>query len=144
MSIDYANTWFYKLACKDLTILDCYIGYSTFKFERTSTGLRDTSKSSGRTVFKFIRKHGGFENFNITQIASRVCDNKSEALSELRRYHDEYKPTLNGRIPSRGQSEYYQTNKQKILEDRREYLQRPNVAASILEQKRGYYIKTER
>ena len=154
MKIDYANTWFYKIASKDLTILDFYIGYSTINFERTYKGIKDDSKLSERPVYKFIREHGGYQEFNHIKIASKVCGDKSEALREQRRYVEEYKPTLNGTVPSRSKTEYYQDNKSKILEHVKEYILQPHVVihrkeyyienkAKILEIQREYYIKNK-
>ena len=78
MSNDYANIWFYKIASKDPTILDCYIGYSRASWEATKNNHIQISTSSIRPVHKFIRKHGGFQKFNIIKIASAKCGGKAD------------------------------------------------------------------
>ena len=95
MSIDYANIWFYKIASKDPTILDCYIGYSRASWEATKNRHIQNSNFSIRPVHKFIREHGGFDNFNIIKIASATCGGDVDVSRELHRCLKEYNPTLN-------------------------------------------------
>jgi hypothetical protein len=150
MPVDYANTWFYKIVSKDTTNTDCYVGYSTAQSAATKESHIQKCKTQASPLYKFIRNHGGLENFDIVKLGSKPCVDKSEALREQRKYFDQCKATLNVRVPTRTRSEYSRTS--KLLEQRKNYNQanKTLIAArgredynanktNILERRREYY-----
>ena len=85
-TIDYSNTCFCKICCKDLDITDIYVGHTTDFIRRKAYHKYrcNTEKDPSRNlyVYTFIRDHGGFDNFNMVLIEKISCDDKLEALKK--------------------------------------------------------------
>ena len=97
--VNYGKSMIYKLCCKDTSITDIYIG-STTNFNRRKQQHKTscnciTSKKYNRKVYKFIREHGGFENWDIILIENVKVETKRELEKEERRVMEELKPSLN-------------------------------------------------
>tara|TARA_R100000655_G_scaffold14351_1_gene31949 strand:- start:425 stop:943 length:519 start_codon:yes stop_codon:yes gene_type:complete len=111
--IDYSKGLIYKLCCKDPTIEDIYIGSTTNLIQRKKTHKSRTkneiNKCYNLTVYKFIREHGGFENWDIIVIQYYSCNSKKNLETKEREYIEKLKPTLNIRVPCRTQKEYMKT-----------------------------------
>ena len=86
MPVDYANTWFYKIVSKDTTTTDCYVGYSTYQSAAVKESHTSKCKTQETPLYKFIRNHGGIENFDIVKLGAKPCVDKSEVLREQRKY----------------------------------------------------------
>ena len=133
--IDYSNTVFYKLVCRDITILDLYVGHTTDFKARKSRHKSDCYNSNNKgyvyKVYTFIRNNGGWENWDMVIIQRRSCVDEHEAHTIERGYIETLNGTLNCRIPARTLSEwtadhieelqsyrsdYYQLNRVRILE----------------------------
>ena len=97
--MDYSNTHFYKIACKDLSIKDCYVGHTLNFTKRKCThknnSINPLNKNYHQYVYKFIRDNGGFTNFEMILINTEQCENRLEALSKERQYKEQLKATLN-------------------------------------------------
>ena len=90
----------YKITCKDPNIKEEYVG-STNNFEaRQKKHVRDCSKM-GTKLYKFVRSHGGFANFDFIQIDEIKCynDDPTEARIKEREYCDMLNSTLNSNKP---------------------------------------------
>ncbi len=82
-NINYTQTNFYTVACKDLNIKHCYIGYTTY-FKRRAN---EHSRKSQRTVltgpnamlYDFVKKNGNWSNFDMILIETRPCDGSLDA-----------------------------------------------------------------
>ena len=86
--VNYGKSMIYKLCCKDTSITDIYIG-STTNFNRRKQQHKTscnciTSKKYNRKVYKFIREHGGFENWSMIVIKEFPCNSKRELEAEER------------------------------------------------------------
>ena len=61
-NIDYSNTCFYKICCKDLDITDIYVGHTTDfirrKHKHKYTCKNENDLHYNHYVYKFIREHG--------------------------------------------------------------------------------------
>lgn len=127
--INYANTYFYKLVCKDAKIIDFYIGHTTNfnrrKSEHKSQCIRPEARCYNMSVYQFIRENGGWENFDMIIIEDRKCDDTVEARKIERQYIEELKPLLNKSTPGREVKEqvaaYYIKNKKEILTRKQQY-----------------------
>ena len=64
--MDYSNTHFYKIVCKDLNIKDCYVG-STLNFVKRMSAF-PTDKHHNTPVYEFIRNNGSWENWEMILI----------------------------------------------------------------------------
>ena len=124
---DYQNGLIYKLCCKDTDITDIYIGSTTSfrhrKAHHKSNCNNEKSCSYNLDVYKFIRENGGWENWNMVLLEYYKCDSKLELEKREREVIENLKSSLNQVIPRRSIKEYYQDNKEQILEKQKEYYQ---------------------
>jgi len=93
----------YKIICKDLLIIDCYVGHTTNiysrKIEHKYACNNETSKSYGSKLYQFIRDNGGFDNWSLIQIEEYPCENRKQALCRENYWCFELKSTLNEIMP---------------------------------------------
>lgn len=103
----YLKTYMYKLACKDVNVTDIYVGHTIQIVKRKNKHKSDcTNSKSARynfPVYKFIRKHGGFNNWSMIKIEWYPCVSKREASTRERYWVERLKATLNTQMPSRTQ-----------------------------------------
>ena len=85
--INFSKTIVYKICCKDESICDLYVGHTTNFVKRKyfhQTSARNGSKKI--KIYDIIRANGGWENWDMIEIAKYDCKNSKEAkLKE--RYH---------------------------------------------------------
>ena len=129
-AINYDNTHFYKIVCKDLDITDMYIGHTTDFASRKSRHKQFCTKNLNETkynfyVYRFIRENGGWGNWDMILIETRNCENKLDALRTERDFIERLGSTLNRSIPTRTEQErkrvYYEKNKDRIREWHKAY-----------------------
>lgn len=124
-AIDYSNACIYKLVCNDINIHECYVGsttnFSQRKRDHKSICNNEKSKNHNLYVYKFIRDHGGWDNWSMIEIEKYECNDGNELRARERYYIEFLKAELNKIIPSRTTEEYYQDNKDKIDEYRKQY-----------------------
>ena len=118
---NFQNSMIYKLCCNDPTITDCYVG-STVNFKCRKNDHKtccnnENGKRYNFNVYKFIREHGGFENWSMILIENFPCDSKLELLKRERYWFETLGATLNKQVPSRGPNEakknYRDNNREK-------------------------------
>ena len=98
--INYENTIFYKLMCKNPPVKDIYIDYTTditrrkyFHKIKAINPINNKYK-----LYDFINTHGGFDNFDIIEIEKIPCDDSSEAKRIKYDFIKSLNSTLNGNI----------------------------------------------
>jgi len=137
---DYSKTVLYKIVCKDINIIEFYIGHTTNiiqrRYDHKSNCNNEKSKQYNLKVYQFIRNNGGFENWEIIKIEDYPCENKLEALKRENYLVKELKSSLNSDIPGRTDKEYREDNKEIIAEKKKEY--RENNKEKIAEKKKEY------
>jgi len=110
-SIDYSNTIFYKIHCKDTDVKDIYIGHTTNFVQRKKAHRRSCicpkCCNHNCKVYTIIRQFGGWDNWNMDIIAFHHCDDHSSARKLEQQYFEEYNATLNSVEP-------FPTPKQKV------------------------------
>jgi len=131
----------YKLCCRDTSIEDIYIG-STCNFYRRKSQHKyhcnnEKCNQYNYQVYKFIREHGGFENWDMVMIEERSVENKLQKEKLEREHIERLKPSLNCVIPTRTYKEWYEANKEQIAEQRKEY--REQNKEQLAEKKKDYY-----
>jgi hypothetical protein len=103
IAIDYENTIFYKIYCKTSGVTDLYIGHTTNfvqrKYAHKQTCENSKYKGYACKLYKFIRDHGGWDNWNMDIIAFHACEDSHSARQQEQHYFDEYKATLNSAKP---------------------------------------------
>lgn len=94
--IDYSYCVMYRIVCNDINIIDCYIGHTTNLAQRRYGHKNDYKHHSDRKLYRFIREHGGFENWSVIQIEEYPCDTyDDDAVMRERYWIEHYKATLN-------------------------------------------------
>ena len=140
--INYDNTIFYKIVCKDLNVKDLYVGHTTnFVKRKNSHKTRCTNpndKSHNFQVYEFIRNNGGWNNWDMVEIEKKQLNDANEARKHERFWYETLHATLNEQIPSQTRKEYsdkyydlhkekhkdyYIENKDKILEKHKQKIE---------------------
>ena len=101
--IDYSNTIFYKISCKDDSISDLYIGHTT-NFVQRKNGHKQScnnpkSANHACKLYEFIRQNGGWDNWRMDIIAHHECHDHSHARTKEQEYFIYYHATLNSIEP---------------------------------------------
>ena len=116
----YQNGSIYKLCCKDSTITDCYVGstcaFRNRKYNHKTCCNNEKTKGYNFNVYKFIRENGGWENWQMIELLKYPCETKRELELKEREYLELLGGTLNKQTPTRSSKEYYEANKEELLE----------------------------
>jgi hypothetical protein len=106
VDIDYSNTLFYKISCKDTNITDLYIGHTTNFVQRKSghkQGCNNPKYANYNCkVYNVIRQNGGWDNWRMDIIAYHECKDLYEARTKEQEYFILYNATLNSIEPMPG------------------------------------------
>jgi len=80
--IDYSNTIIYKICCKDESINDIYVGHTTNFTKRKHHHKLLCKKEffkSNIKIYKSIKANGGWDNWDMIEIAKYNCKDATEA-----------------------------------------------------------------
>jgi hypothetical protein len=94
----YSNTIIYKIYCKDNNITDTYVGHTT-NFLKRKEAHKCGCKNLNNKVYKSIRENGGWNNWNMVEIAKYNCNNLLEARMKEQQHYEELNATLNSCPP---------------------------------------------
>ena len=123
--IDYSKTIIYKIVCNDLNVTETYVGHTTNFIKRKcghkSNCNNEKSKNHNFKVYKIIRDNGGWDNWTMIQICEYPCNSLQEATAEERRQYELLNAILNTVIPGRTKQQYYEENKDILLEKMKIY-----------------------
>ena len=79
LELDYSNTIIYKIACKDPSITDVYVGHTTNFVQRKQSHKQScyNTKSScyNLKLYKTIRQHGNWSNWEMSIVNFYNCKN---------------------------------------------------------------------
>ena len=129
---DYSKSCIYKIACKDASIEDIYIG-STCNFIKRRWNHKTVCNNPNVReynyyVYRFIRSHGGWQNWDIYIIEQFSCSTKIQKDQVERGWVEQLKPTLNKYVPANFQTgdvwdykEYTKGYKEQNKEKNKEY-----------------------
>jgi hypothetical protein len=103
VDIDYSNTLFYKISCRDTNITDVYIGHTT-NFVQRKYGHKQACNNPKYAnynckVYNIIRQNGGWDNWRMDIIAYHECKDLHEARTKEQEYFILYNATLNSIEP---------------------------------------------
>ena len=103
VDIDYSNTIFYKIFCKDSTIKELYVGLTT-NFVQRKHGHKQSCKNEKAPnhnckLYNAIRNAGGWENWQMEIIAFHNCKDSHEAHKKEQEYFEMLGATLNSIEP---------------------------------------------
>lgn len=103
VKIDYSNTIFYKIFCKDLSVKELYIGHTTNFVQRKHSHkqgcINPKSANYKCKLYKVIRDNMGWDNWTMEIIAFHNCEDLYSAKKQEQHYFEEYKATLNSIEP---------------------------------------------
>jgi hypothetical protein len=137
--IDYTNTHFYKICCKDLEVKDIYVGHTTdFRKRRNHHKLscnNETSNKHNMNVYQVIRENNGWDNWDMILIETRSCNDALDAKKIERKYIEELQASLNRSIPGRSNEEYREQFRDKLNEKRRIYHKEHREIALVKQRK---------
>jgi hypothetical protein len=107
-NVDYSNTIIYKIYCKDESITDVYVGHTTNFIQRkyvhknTCNNVVNTLK-----IYNVIRCNGGWNNWDMVEIAKYCCKDATEARIKEQYHYNEVKLSLNSCPPYVDTNNYF-------------------------------------
>ena len=90
----------YKIICKDVCVLDIYVG-KTMDFETRKNSHKNCTNNlnNNSILYSCIREHGGWDNWNIEIIEEYNNISQMDLHNRERYWILELKPSLNISIP---------------------------------------------
>lgn len=121
---NYDNSVIYKICCKDEAITDVYVGSTVNpknrKHSHKSICNNKDSEKYNFPVYRYIRDHGGWDNWQFVLLEKFPCKDKQELSIRERYWFEMLGARLNSFYPQRSKKEYDRTTK-------KEYYARPEV-----------------
>lgn len=105
--IDYSNTVIYKIFCKDKNIKDLYIGHTTNFIKRKAMHKSCYNIGKNLKIYNIIRDNGGWNNWEMVEIAKYDCKNSTEARIKEQEHYEMLNPSLNVNPPYVNPKKYY-------------------------------------
>jgi hypothetical protein len=168
---NYDNSVIYKICCKDEAITDVYVGSTTNaknrKYQHKSVCNNKDSEQYNRHVYRYIRDHGDWDNWEFVLLEKFPCKDRQELVIRERYWYEMLGAKLNTIYPQKSkqeydkeyrskpevkerQKEYHRTIEQKtkkkeylsrpeVKERKKEYLSRPEVKERVKEYKEKTY-----
>jgi len=103
VEIDYSNTIFYKIFCKDPVIKDLYVGLTTNFVQRKHAHKQSCKNEKALNhnckLYNAIRSAGGWDNWQMEIIAFHNCADSYEARKKEQEYFEALGATLNSIDP---------------------------------------------
>ena len=97
--IDYSNTHFYKIVCKDTNIKSVYVGHTTDfvkrRYAHKNICYNENDRHYNIYLYKFIRENGGWDNWEMINIETRSCKDSLEAKTIEREFTEQLQASLN-------------------------------------------------
>jgi len=154
--IDYTiiPVTYYKIVCKNKEIPYVYVGSTTDLKMRKDTHQRACNNQNhdayNLKVYKVIRLHGGFNNWEIEELETSLVGTYENRCSKEQEYINSYNNVLNqiGAILLFNRKSYYIQNRERIIERNRQYdkdnidkvkLRRKEYAQAHREENQLYY-----
>jgi hypothetical protein len=131
-TIDYSNSFIYKLCCSNPNVKEIYVGSTTNMRNRKNRHKQscnnEKSKRYNINVYKFIRENGGFENWDMVLIENFDAKDNLDLRKRERYWKDELQASLNMCNPYKTAEDesarkklYYEKNKIIINKKKSEY-----------------------
>ena len=110
-NIDYSNTIIYKIYCIDEAITDTYVGHTTQFIQRKHHHKSSCNNSKNvLKIYKTIRENGGWDNWNMIELAKYNCKDSTEARIKEQQHYEELNSTLNSCPPYVDKQKYFCIN----------------------------------
>jgi hypothetical protein len=105
--IDYSHTIIYKIYCKDERVTDLYVGHTTNFDKRKNQHKMCCNNGNKLKLYQTIRNNGGWENWDIVEIATFNCKDNTEARIKEQEQYELLKPSLNALTPYSDKNKYF-------------------------------------
>ena len=103
VEIDYSSTIIYKITCKDPSVTDVFVSYTTNFIQRKSNHKRICTSNKSTThdakLYEKIRANGGWNNWRMEIINKFECKDQYEARLKEQEYILLSKASLNSTEP---------------------------------------------
>ena len=87
--IDYSSTIIYKITCKNQSIYDVYVGHTTSFIKRKYHHKMCCNNLNNKlNIYKIIRENGGWDNWEMIEIAHYNCKNSEEARIKEQEHYE--------------------------------------------------------
>ena len=107
-NIDYSNTIIYKIYCNDKSIHDVYVGHTTNFTKRKHQHKSVCSNLNNKLkIYSTIRENGGWDNWNMIEIANYNCKDKTEARIKEQQHYVDLNSSLNSCPPYVDKNKYF-------------------------------------
>lgn len=107
-NIDYSNTIIYKIYCKDDAITDIYVGHTTnFNVRKYQHKNACNNCKINTKIYNSIRANGGWDNWDMVEIAKYNCKDSTEARIKEQYHYEELKASLNSCPPYVDSNKFY-------------------------------------
>ena len=101
---------FYIIICNDMHVTECYVGstsnFANRKIKHKSRCVNPKAIDYNIKLYRFIRDHGGWENWSMVIIDIVPCDDRNDTRQKERSYIVQCDATLNSYMSSRTPREY--------------------------------------
>ena len=98
--IDYSNTIIYKIFCKNKNVTDIYVGHTTnFIKRKYQHKICCNNLNNKLKIYETIRSNGGWNNWEMIEIAMYNCKDHTEARIKEQKHYEELKASLNSCPP---------------------------------------------
>lgn len=107
-NIDYSNTVIYKIYCRDSSVKDVYVGHTTnLEYRKYSHKIACNNFNNKLKIYEVIRSNGGWDNWDMVEIAKYCCKNLTEARIKENLHYEELQSSLNSIPPHVDRTKYY-------------------------------------
>ena len=108
VDIDYSNTIIYKIHCKDSNVTEIYVGHTTnFTKRKYAHKTKCNMVKNKIKIYSIIRQNGGWDNWDMVEIAKYNCKDKTEARIKEQHHYEELKANLNSCPPFVDKNSYF-------------------------------------
>lgn len=144
--ISYEKAVIYKIACKDLSVPDVYVGSTTNFIKRRYLhkfySINDNTVCGHYLVYDKIKQNGGWDNWDMIELCkANDCTTAEELHKKEREYMEQLGASLNVFIPGRTMEEYREKNKEKLKAQYKEYYEENKER--ILQYHKEYYANNK-
>ena len=109
--VDYSNTIIYKICCKDESVTDVYVGHTTNFIQRKySHKIACNNLNNDLKIYNVIRCNGGWDNWNMVELAKYYCKDSTEARIKEQQHYNELKASLNSCPPYVDIKQYFSSD----------------------------------
>jgi hypothetical protein len=106
--IDYSNTIIYKIYCKDSNIHDVYVGHTTNFIKRKCMHKSSCNSLNYKyKIYETIRNNGGWENWEMVELAKYNCKDNLEARIKEQQHYELLNCSLNSSPPFVDKNKYF-------------------------------------